>query len=128
MSYKLGQQNSVQHVESGAWIPARWLVGVLTKLDPDSPFVRDFEAWLALGNTPTPADPPPPADAAAMDAAFQAGMTNTPPPSYAFDVQRAFIAKAISDEAYRLGVNPGALTGAQLAALRTRISNIYKAL
>lgn len=76
-----------------------------------------------------PAAPPAPvADAAAMDAAFQSGMTLTPPPSFSFDLQRAFIAKCISDEAYRLGKAPGALTGAELAALRTRIANIYKAL
>lgn len=45
-----------------------------------------------------------------------------------FNLRKAFIAKAVSDEAYRLGKNPGALTGAELQALRNRIANIYKAL
>lgn len=45
-----------------------------------------------------------------------------------FNLRRAFVAKAISDEAYRLGKAPGALTGAELSALRARIAAIYKAL
>lgn len=44
------------------------------------------------------------------------------------DPLKLIIAKAISDEAYRLGVLPGALTGPQLQALRARIAAIYKAL
>ena len=39
MSYKLGQQNQVQHVESGAWIPARFEDGKIIALDEYSPFV-----------------------------------------------------------------------------------------
>ena len=44
------------------------------------------------------------------------------------DLQKLIKAKAISDEAYRLGVAPGALTGTQLTNLRARIAAIYKAL
>jgi hypothetical protein len=44
------------------------------------------------------------------------------------DLRKLFIAKAVSDEAYRLGKNPGALTGPELTAMRSRIANIYKAL
>lgn len=45
-----------------------------------------------------------------------------------FDGDRLFKAKAISDLAFRLGKAPGALTPAEIAAERTRIVNIYKAL
>lgn len=44
------------------------------------------------------------------------------------DIRKAFKAKVISDLAFRLGVAPGALTGAQLNAERNRIAAIYKAL
>lgn len=43
-----------------------------------------------------------------------------------FNLRRAFIAKAISDEAYRLGKAPGALTQTELANVRSRIAAIYK--
>ncbi len=69
MSYKLGQQNQVQHVESGAWIPARFENGQVVALDEHSLFVQDFIAWVAVGNTPTP--PPGPSiqdQIAALDA------------------------------------------------------------
>lgn len=46
----------------------------------------------------------------------------------AFDFNKLFRAKAVSDLAWRLGVAPAALTPAQIAAERTRILNIYKAL
>lgn len=49
-------------------------------------------------------------------------------PSGTVDPRKLFIAKAISDEAYRLNVAPAALTGAQLSALRSRLAAIYKAL
>lgn len=44
------------------------------------------------------------------------------------DLFKLIRAKAISDLAFRLGVAPGALTGAQLAAERNRIAAIYAAL
>lgn len=44
------------------------------------------------------------------------------------DLQKLIKAKAISDEAYRLGKSPGQLTAQELNALRSRIANIYKAL
>lgn len=43
-------------------------------------------------------------------------------------IRKVLIAKAVSDEAYRLGKAPGALTVPELQALRQRIANIYKAL
>mgnify|MGYP001573017171 CR=1 FL=1 len=46
----------------------------------------------------------------------------------AIDVLRVLKAKALSDEAYRLGKPPGQLTAQELAAMRQRIANIYKAL
>lgn len=45
-----------------------------------------------------------------------------------FDTDKLFRAKCISDLAWRLGKNPGALTSAELLAERNRIANIYKAL
>lgn len=44
------------------------------------------------------------------------------------DAFKLLKAKMISDLAFRLGVAPGALTGAQLGAERARIAAIYKAL
>lgn len=44
------------------------------------------------------------------------------------DLFKLIKAKAISDEAYRLGIAPGALTSPQLASLRNRIAAIYAAL
>ncbi len=41
---------------------------------------------------------------------------------------KLFKAKMISDEAYRLGKAPGALTNGEKAAIRDRIAAIYKAL
>src|SRR5574341_2678800 len=49
----------------------------------------------------------------------------TAPPN--IDLFKLIKAKAISDEAYRLGVAPGALTGPQLVSLRNRIAAIYAA-
>lgn len=54
-------------------------------------------------------------------AALNGGATN-------IDLQKLIKAKAISDEAYRLGKPPGQLTAQELTALRSRIANIYKAL
>ena len=71
---------------------------------------------------------PPAPSATDLEAACIAGTTEPPPPHRGFDLHRAFIAHVISTEAYRLGVNPGALTGAQLSAIRQRVANIYKAL
>lgn len=58
MSYKLGQQNSVQHIESGAWIPARFENGTVVALDDASPLVQAFIAWVAAGGIPDPAPGP----------------------------------------------------------------------
>jgi hypothetical protein len=44
------------------------------------------------------------------------------------NAERLFKAKCISDLAFRLGKAPGALTGAELQAERTRIKNIADAL
>jgi hypothetical protein len=63
-----------------------------------------------------------------MESACIAGASAPLPPGRGFDLHRAFIAHVISTEAYRLGVAPGALTGAQLSAIRQRVANIYKAL
>ncbi len=44
------------------------------------------------------------------------------------DLRKVLKAHVISCEAFRLGVAPGALTGAQLLSIRNRIAAIYKAL
>lgn len=78
---------------------------------------------------PTPPAPPPPVPSGAdLTAACIAGTSTPPAPGFAFDLQRAFIAHVVSCEAYRLGVAPGALTGAQLQAIRNRVAAIYQAL
>lgn len=56
MTYKLGLENSVLIVESGARIPARFEDGKVVVLDEHSPFVHSFEAWVEAGNVPLPAD------------------------------------------------------------------------
>lgn len=49
MSYKL-LTRGVQRISDGAFIPD----------DPRNHDWRDYQAWLAKGNTPQAADPPPP--------------------------------------------------------------------
>ena len=75
-----------------------------------------------------PQNQPPAPSQADLEAVFIAAMTSAPVSQPVFDLRRAYLAKAISDEAYRLGVNPGTLTPTQLSNLRARIAAIYKAL
>lgn len=46
----------------------------------------------------------------------------------ALDGDKLFLAKCVSDLAFRLGKNPGQLTAEELRNERDRIANIYKAL
>lgn len=46
----------------------------------------------------------------------------------AFDEDKLFRAKCVSDLAFRLGKAPGQLTGAELTAERDRLAAIYRAL
>ena len=83
--------------------------------------------WTYVNGVFTPPAPvvvvPPTADELEADcAAFLNGGAQR------IDLRKVIKAKAISDEAYRLGVNPGALTAQQLQNLRARIAAIYKAL
>lgn len=60
MSYKLGLRNQVQHIDSRAWIPARFENGEVVLLDEHSPGAAAFAAWVNAGNAPEPADKPDP--------------------------------------------------------------------
>ena len=69
MSYKLTASGNIQRLSDGASLPARWENGALVELDPDSPFVKELREWIALGNTPESANPPPPPSKDELDAA-----------------------------------------------------------
>lgn len=91
--------------------------------DDVAPETHDFDGQNFVAKPPPP--PKPTADENEASAiAFLNGGNN----QFQVDWRKLFLAKAISDEAFRLGVAPGALTGPQLANLRARIAAIYKAL
>jgi len=92
--------------------------------DDISPQTHDFDGASFVLKPP----PPPPPSQTDLEAACIAGVSASPAPQYGFDLHRAFIAHVISCEAYRLGVAPGALSGAQVSAIRARMAAIYKAL
>jgi hypothetical protein len=54
MIYQLGQNNQVQNVATGAWIPANFENGAVIAHDPESALVKSFVAWVAEGNAPDP--------------------------------------------------------------------------
>jgi hypothetical protein len=51
--YKLYSDGRIVRNSDGAWIPS----------DPGNADFREYQAWVAEGNTPEPADPPPSPDA-----------------------------------------------------------------
>jgi hypothetical protein len=55
-NYKLDRFNNV--TLDGATLPVTYNAGVITSRDPSSPIVKEFIAWVALGNVPAPADVP----------------------------------------------------------------------
>ena len=67
-------------------------------------------------------------DATAKETACKDYLNEAASISWHFDLRKALIAKAVSDEAYRLGKSPAQLTAQELNDLRQRIANIYKAL
>lgn len=71
---------------------------------------------------------PPPPDADTLEQFCKDWLNPALPVPPKFDLRKAFIAHAISVECYRLGINPNAITGPQLSALRNRVAAIYKAL
>ncbi len=52
MAYKLNRQNGVQR--DGASLPCRYDNGRITAQDEHSPFVKEFQKWVAEGNVPEP--------------------------------------------------------------------------
>jgi len=84
--------------------------------------------WTQAGGVIAPYQTPAVPSQNDLEAACIAGAGAPLAPRFGFDLHRAFIAHVISCEAYRLGVAPSALTGAQLAAIRARVAAIYKAL
>lgn len=127
MSYKLSGSNRVQRVADGAALPCKFVGGFIYADDWHSPLVIEFAKWIAAGNTPEPADPPvPPPTPDELEAEVQAILNGGAGPH--IEQLKLFKAKFISDLAFRLGVAPSALTGAQLAGERNRIAMIYKAL
>jgi hypothetical protein len=52
MAYKIMSNVLLQRLIDGAFIP----------VEPGNKDYREYQRWLAQGNTPTPADPPPPPD------------------------------------------------------------------
>lgn len=57
MSYRLGQQNQVQEIETNSWLPCTYVNGIIDARDWHSPLVLAFAKWVALGNVPLPAAP-----------------------------------------------------------------------
>lgn len=103
----------------------KWVVNVTTGVREEVPLTPQEEADAAAAFAAEQAANAIEADPATKEAACIAALNGG---GTKIDLRKVIIAKAVSDEAYRLGKAPGALTGPELVALRQRIANIYKAL
>lgn len=100
MSYKLNRYNRVIRLLDGAWLPCTYDAGVIVALDEHSLFVREFKAWVALGNVPLPADPPAvPIDLSDLDNLDRAIKSNVLLTRQYANQQKAgtYVLKSISD-------------------------------
>lgn len=94
---------------------------------PVDPNNTDYQQFIKDGGQADPEDPPTPLPTPdQLEVEVQQLLNGGD--GFHVDWKKLIKAKFISDLAFRLGVNPNALTPAQLLAERNRIAAIYKVL